>query len=229
MPEVGRARLGCGLAVCLALLAWAPAAFAAPDGVQRLKYKIGPFKIIPGQNEIDYAPIVERPQVDGYITRIRPDLDLHQRQGPGRRRHPPAPRRVAQHVAAGRDPTPPRALRRRRGGEDDRRSPEGLRLPLRDRGPLAPQPHDPQPHAGGDRGLHGLRDRLRAGDLTCGEAHPTHAPGVDGRDERQPVPGLRRREGRRAAEAATPSRTTNPARTAADRSATSGRSIATAC
>ena len=80
---MGRARLGCGLAVCLALLAWAPAAFAAPDGVQRLKYKIGPFKIIPGQNEIDYAPIVERPQVDGYITRIRPDLVYTNGKVPG--------------------------------------------------------------------------------------------------------------------------------------------------
>ena len=76
-------RLGCGLAVCLALLAWAPAAFAAPDGVRTLKYKIGPFKIIPGQNEIDYAPIVERPQVDGYITRIRPDLTYTNGKIPG--------------------------------------------------------------------------------------------------------------------------------------------------
>ena len=80
---VGRsARLGCGLAVCLALLAWAPAAFAAA-GEQRLKYKIGPFKLTPGQNEIDFAPILERPQVDGYITRIRPDLVYTDGKVPG--------------------------------------------------------------------------------------------------------------------------------------------------
>jgi plastocyanin len=75
-------RLGCGLAACLALSAWAPAAFGA-DGVQRLKYKVGPFKVIPGQNEIDFAPIVERPHVDGYITRIRPDLVYTNGKVPG--------------------------------------------------------------------------------------------------------------------------------------------------
>jgi hypothetical protein len=71
---VGRSlRLGSGIAACLALLVCAPAAFAGGD-VQHLRYKIGPFKVIPGQNQIDYAPIVERPQVDGYITRIKPNL-----------------------------------------------------------------------------------------------------------------------------------------------------------
>ena len=70
----------------LALVAVAaPPALAAPEGkaaavqslaggAKRIKYKIGPFEVKPGQNEIGYAPIVERPQVDGYITRIRPDL-----------------------------------------------------------------------------------------------------------------------------------------------------------
>jgi plastocyanin len=71
---VGRSlRLGCGVAVCVGLLACAPAAFGA-GRVQHLKFKIGPFKVIPGQNEIGYAPIVEKPQVDGYITRIKPNL-----------------------------------------------------------------------------------------------------------------------------------------------------------
>jgi plastocyanin len=45
-----------------------------PNGAKRLKYEIGPFKIIPGQNEIGYTPITAKPQVDGYITRMRPDL-----------------------------------------------------------------------------------------------------------------------------------------------------------
>jgi hypothetical protein len=43
-------------------------------GAKRITYRIGPFNVIPGQNSIGYAPILERPQVDGYITRIRPDL-----------------------------------------------------------------------------------------------------------------------------------------------------------
>ena len=44
------------------------------NGVKRLKYEIGPFNIIPGQNEIGYEPIAEKPKVDGWITRMRPDL-----------------------------------------------------------------------------------------------------------------------------------------------------------
>jgi plastocyanin len=43
-------------------------------GAKRITYRIGPFDIIPGQNSIGYAPILQRPQDDGYITRIRPDL-----------------------------------------------------------------------------------------------------------------------------------------------------------
>jgi hypothetical protein len=64
------------------MLVCAPSSFAASD-VQRVKYKIGPFKIIPGQNEIGYAPIVEKPQVDGYITRIKPDLIYTNGKVPG--------------------------------------------------------------------------------------------------------------------------------------------------
>jgi hypothetical protein len=75
-------RLGWGLAICLAVLVCAPSSFAASD-VQRIKYKIGPFKVIPGQNEIGYAPIVEKPQVDGYITRIKPDLTYTNGKVPG--------------------------------------------------------------------------------------------------------------------------------------------------
>ena len=48
-------------------------------GAKRLTYRIGPFNIIPGQNSIDYAPITQRPQVDGYITRIRPEPHLSRR------------------------------------------------------------------------------------------------------------------------------------------------------
>ena len=45
-----------------------------PNGAKRLKYEIGPFKVIPGQNEIGYTPITAKPKVNGYITRMRPDL-----------------------------------------------------------------------------------------------------------------------------------------------------------
>ena len=43
-------------------------------GAKRITYRIGPFDVVPGQNSINLRPITERPQVDGYITRIRPDL-----------------------------------------------------------------------------------------------------------------------------------------------------------
>jgi hypothetical protein len=46
----------------------------ATGDVQRVNYKLGPFKVIPGQNEIGATPIRERPHVEGYITRIKPDL-----------------------------------------------------------------------------------------------------------------------------------------------------------
>jgi len=70
----------------LAVAAFAtPPALAAPQGkaiavqslaggAKRLTYRVGPFDVHPGQNSIGYRPITERPQVDGYITRIRPDL-----------------------------------------------------------------------------------------------------------------------------------------------------------
>jgi hypothetical protein len=75
------------VAACAAVLALAAPASAAPgpmgdvakvstgaNGAQRLLYRIGPFQVIPGQNEIANRIISEKPQVDGWITRIRPDL-----------------------------------------------------------------------------------------------------------------------------------------------------------
>ena len=69
----------------LLLAVAAPPALASPEGkavavqslaggAKRITYRIGPFEVKPGQNQIGYAPILERPQVDGYFTRIRPDL-----------------------------------------------------------------------------------------------------------------------------------------------------------
>jgi plastocyanin len=87
-------RAGCALLASLALLALpvpvagaagGPATSAEPqgelvsvsaaaNGAQRLRYRIGPFQVIPGQNEIGNRIFAEKPQVDGWITRIRPDL-----------------------------------------------------------------------------------------------------------------------------------------------------------
>src|SRR5688572_28690704 len=88
-------RAGCALISTLAVLAVAaPAAMAAPEGkaiavsslangAKRIKYKVGPFNIVPGQNEISNAIIRERPQVDGYFTRMRPDLTYLDGRVPG--------------------------------------------------------------------------------------------------------------------------------------------------
>jgi hypothetical protein len=56
------------------MLALAPPAMAQDGGVQRINYMIGPIEITPGQNRIGYRPITERPQVDGWIVRIKPNL-----------------------------------------------------------------------------------------------------------------------------------------------------------
>ena len=121
----------------------------------------------------------QRPQVDGYITRIRPDLTYLDGRVPGvdvihlhhgvwvnTSRRSNATRRL------------PRALLRRGRGEDDHAAAQGLRLSGQgDRRP-APQPHDPQPDAGADAGLHGLRRSTssqglaapRAGSARCGRS-----------------------------------------------------------
>lgn len=48
-----------------------------PGGVQRTEYWVGPLNVTPGQNRIENRVIVkgtERPSVDGWITRIEPNL-----------------------------------------------------------------------------------------------------------------------------------------------------------
>jgi len=49
---------------------------AMADGSVRTTYSVGPINVTPGQNRIAYKPLTgsERPPVNGYITRIRPDL-----------------------------------------------------------------------------------------------------------------------------------------------------------
>jgi hypothetical protein len=68
--------VGALFVIAAVLLTLAAGAVAAPPqpGAQRITYKVGPLMITPGQNRIDYTVIKEKPQVDGYITRIKPDL-----------------------------------------------------------------------------------------------------------------------------------------------------------
>lgn len=69
--------------VMILMLALAPASKAIPaqtenlaNGQQRTTFFVGPFNVTPGQNKIDNRPIVGsgRPSVDGWITRIEPNL-----------------------------------------------------------------------------------------------------------------------------------------------------------
>jgi plastocyanin len=86
-------RAGGALAVCLALFVLsAPVAGAegelvsvspAANGAKRMQYRIGPFPVVPGQNEIGYRIFGEKPPVDGWITRIRPDLVYPNGRVPG--------------------------------------------------------------------------------------------------------------------------------------------------
>lgn len=47
-----------------------------PGGVQRTTYRLGPVQVTPGQNRIAFRPITgaSRPDVNGWISRIKPDL-----------------------------------------------------------------------------------------------------------------------------------------------------------
>ena len=121
---VRSARLTGALLAVASILLLVPTAQAATPkgaakGTQRITYKVGPLNVTPGQNRIAYAPIREKPQVDGWITRIRPDLTRPRRlRAPHRQGHVP-PRRVGEHVRRQRhlvacpSSSSPRARRRR--------------------------------------------------------------------------------------------------------------------
>jgi hypothetical protein len=71
------------LTVVAVLLVLAPATQAAegpttilPDGTHRITYSIGPIEVTSGQNRIVLERLTgsEKPSVDGWVTRIKPDL-----------------------------------------------------------------------------------------------------------------------------------------------------------
>jgi plastocyanin len=87
-------RAGCALVASLALLAFSVPPAGAVDGklvsvsagangAKRMLYRIGPFQVKPGQNEISNRVVSQKPEVDGWITRIRPDLVYTDGRVPG--------------------------------------------------------------------------------------------------------------------------------------------------
>jgi hypothetical protein len=53
----------------------APATAAPPrDGAERVTYRVGPLQITPGQNRVAFRTILEKPDVDGWIVRFKPNL-----------------------------------------------------------------------------------------------------------------------------------------------------------
>ena len=87
-------RAACALVASIALLALPAPAFGSPEGevvsvkpaqngAKRMLYRIGPFEVVPGQNEIGNHVFAEKPQVDGWITRLRPDLVYTNGRVPG--------------------------------------------------------------------------------------------------------------------------------------------------
>ena len=83
---IGRSASLAGLLVSLVaglFLAFSPSAEAIvgetralPDGTQQTTYRVGPLDVTSGQNRIAYKPMsgADRPAVDGWITRIQPNL-----------------------------------------------------------------------------------------------------------------------------------------------------------
>ena len=182
-------------------------------GVQQLHFEVGPFDIQPGQNNIDYTSGIPQPAVDGWIVGIRPEPPPRRRHDAAGRRHPPAPRRVAereprQDATAPGCPSGSSPPARRRPITD---LPARLRLPRtrrRDHWLLNYMLHNllPKPDAGVDH----LRHRLHPGRLAGGRRHRARAPDLDGRAERRDLPRVRRHPGRRAPTASTPTPTTPP-------------------
>jgi hypothetical protein len=71
------------LIACLAFAALA--APSAAQDVQTIKYRFGPLHVTPGQNTIDIGGVAAnlRPDVPGWITRFKPDLEYTDGSKPG--------------------------------------------------------------------------------------------------------------------------------------------------
>ena len=70
--------------------------------------------------------------------------------------------------------------------------PEGYGYRYKASDKLGPQPHDPQPHLEGDEARHPVHDRLHPRHRARGGEHDRGAADLDGRPERQQLPGVRR-------------------------------------
>ena len=239
MSRAVRERAGGAVAACLALLALVAAPPPAPprrepcsataraaNGAKRLKYRIGPFKIIPGQNEIGYAPIA-REAAGRRLDHAHPARpDLHDGKVPGvdviHLHHGVWVNlsRPGRHLARS-----ARALLRGRRGEDDlaaSRRATATATGHRTRWLLNHMIHNLTPVPTEVYMVYEID--FIPDDVARRRGDQAGAADLDGRRERQRLSGLQRREGRRAGGTATPTRTTSrtPTRGAAAR--TSGSS-----
>ncbi len=118
------------LVAAVVVLLPAMAAAASSTGIEHLKFAAGPYKVIPGANLIltQYNK-VPKPNVDGFMIRMAPNLRLRAaqrqvlRQRPADQERPPPSRRMAERrqrrvrgEGDGLRPLPLHGLRR---GEDD--------------------------------------------------------------------------------------------------------------
>ena len=201
---MSHARLSAPLIALVALLILVPAAGAktrattvrtsqgtitttrGTDGVRHLKFRWGPVRIAPGQNTISLDDDNLLPPGPGWITSFRPNLTYVDGKVP----------RVdvihLHHAVWIVDGRPTWAA-----GEEKTavREPKGFGWRYRTSDQLAAQPHDPQPHAGGDPGLHHLGDGLHPARHEGRAGHEGGQDAMGRRDGRQRLPGVRRQRG----------------------------------
>jgi hypothetical protein len=124
------------------------------DGVQHLRYRFGPVKIIPGANSIEFDATNLKPPVPGYITRFTPNLERADGTVP------PVDELHLHHAVWIAKGYPTFAA-----GEEKTitQLPKGFGYKYDPKDPVDRQPHDPQPAAQQGPGVHHVRHRLRAG------------------------------------------------------------------
>ena len=214
--------------------AWPPPARSSPrrSGTRkRMTYQVGPFNIIPGQNEIGFR--TDRREAAGRrLDHAHPaGPHLRRRHGAGRRRDPPPPRRLAEPRPARTRPCPPspsassRRARRRRSCASRRAT--AIRYKASDPWLLNHMIHNLTPVPTQVYMVYEVDFIPRARRRRAG-IRPVRPIWMDVA-ERQRLPGLQRREGlgkRRALHLPDRRRAT---RTAAARRRTSGSSTSPAC